>query len=235
LYADLIRDTEEYADAALFAASWLEACPPTPANLSLSIDLRCRAETALRVIVQTERRVFEQESVPSQEKTVSLFHPEVDILCKRQKVVYGHKLCLSFGQSGLVLAAKVLQGNPADATLTVPSIKAVKGNTGKTPKQTAMDGGFASRKNLQELKEMGVEEVGFSKGRGMSSEELCGNKRKHTKLRRFRAGVEGLISWLKRTVELGRVRWKGEAGFRSYVWGAILTASLRAVANAGTG
>lgn len=233
LYQDLLCDTQEYADAALFAATWLEGYPPTPANLSLGIDLRCRAETALRIIEQTERRVFAQQSVPSQEKTVSLFHPEVDILCKRKKVVYGHKLCLSFGQSGLVLAATVLQGNPADATLTVPSIKTVKRNTGKTPKQTAMDGGFASRQNLKDLKEMGVEKVGFSKGRGMSAEELCGDKRQHRKLRRYRAGVEGLISWLKRTVQLGRVRWKGEAGFRSYVWGAILTASLRAVANAG--
>lgn len=36
------------------------------------------------------------------EKHAGLFH-------KRMQVVYGHKVCLSFGQSGVVLQAEILR------------------------------------------------------------------------------------------------------------------------------
>jgi IS5 family transposase len=232
LYHDLIQDTKQYVEAALFAAQWLEGCEHPKAYL-LSMDLRSRAETALRIVDQTERRIFDKESVPATEKTVSLFEGHADILTKRLQEVYGHKVCLSFGRTGVVLAAEVLRGNPADVTQMVPSLEQVQRNTGKTPKKMAADRGFTSKDNLAELKQRGVEQVGFSKGRGLSSQEQCGGKRAHRELRRFRAGVEGLISWLKRSLGMGKSRWKGDQGFQAYIWGVVVTASVQAIAQAG--
>ena len=232
LYEELIEDTKEYAEAALFAAKWLEGVPGRKMYL-LSLELVARAECALRIVDQAERRVLEGEQVPAEHKVLSLFETHADLLCKRKQIVYGHKVCLSFGRSGVVLQAEILRGNPADATQAVPAVKQVKAATGKTPSQVAMDTGFAAKKNLQELKQMGVQQVGFTQGRGQSAEAMCGSREAHRKLRRFRAGVEGQISWLKRSLSMGQSRWKGEPGFWSYVLGIVVTASLVALAQSG--
>jgi IS5 family transposase len=50
------------------------------------------------------------------------------------------------------------------------------------------------------------------------------------RLRRFRAGVESAISWLKRCFGLGRCTWKSLESFHSYVWSSIVTANLLALA-----
>ena len=75
--------------------------------------------------------------------------------------------------------------------------------------------------------------MAFSKGRGIDAQAACGNARIQRKLRHFRAGAEGLISWLKRSLGMGQSRWKGEQGYWAYVWGVIVTASLKALAQAG--
>jgi IS5 family transposase len=232
VYFDLLQDTKRYIEAALFAAEFLEGCPDSKAYL-LSLQLRTQAERALCIVAQTERRVLEQESVPATSKYVSMFETHADILRKRDEVVYGHKVSLSFGKTGVVLAAQVLQGNPADATLAVPAIEQVKENTGKTPHDAAMDGGFASKANVEALKKLGVQRVAFNKSKGIDTQAACGNRRVRRKLYRFRAGAEGLISWLKRSLGMGQSRWKGEQGFAAYVWGVVVTASLQALARAG--
>ncbi len=231
LYFDLLQDTKRYIEAALFAAEFLEGCDAAQAYL-LSLQLRTQAEAALGVVDQTERRVLQHEEVPAEAKIVSLFETHADILRKREQVVYGHKVSLSFGKTGVVLAAQVLRGNPADSTLTVPAIQQVRANTGKTPHEAAMDGGFASKANVKALKELGVQRVAFNKSKGIDGEAACGNRRVRRKLYRFRAGAEGLISWLKRTLALGQSRWKGDEGFLAYVWGVVMTASLQAIGRA---
>lgn len=63
--------------------------------------------------------------------------------------------------------------------------------TGKTPMEGAMDAGFASPDNAAALKEHGVQQVGFGQGRGRSAVQ---KPKVAPKVRRFRAGVEGLSS-----------------------------------------
>ena len=232
LYADLIDDTKIYVEAALFAATYLEGIDDLKAYL-LSLDLRAQAERALCVVDQTERRIFDEEKLSPSQKLVSIFEPHTDILCKRNSVVYGHKVCLSFGKTGLVLAAEVLRGNPADSSLTTGTIEQVQSNSGKTPHDVAMDKGFASKRNVLDVKDLGVQRVDFGEGRGIDTEKACGNRRIRRKLRRFRAGAEGLISWLKRSLQMRESRWKGAQGFDSYVWAVIVTACIQAVARSG--
>jgi IS5 family transposase len=232
LYFQLLQDTKEYIEAALFAAEFLEGCDGAPAY-QFSIELRIAAENALCIVDQTERRVLLHQEVPATHKQVSLFERHADILTKRDEVVYGHKVCLTFGKTGVVLAAEILRGNPADSTLAVPALEQVQANTGKTPHDAAMDRGFSSKDNVAALKERGVQRVSLSRGRGIDEEAACGNRRIRRKLHRFRAGAEGLISWLKRSLAMGQSRWKGEEGFWAYVWGVVMTASLQAIAQAG--
>ena len=45
-------------------------------------------------------------------------------------------------------------------------------------------------------------------------------------LRDFRAGIEGIISFLKRVFGLGRCTWKSLPSFASYVGASIVSANL---------
>ena len=44
---------------------------------------------------------------------------------------------------------------------------------GKPPAQVAFDGGFASKKNLASIKEMGVDDVVFAKKRGLAISDMA--------------------------------------------------------------
>ena len=110
-----------------------------------------------RVIDQTERRVLGGERVPSREKVVSLFEPHTDIIAKRGRVQYGHKLNLSAGGSGLVLDAVVERGNPADSSRLIPMIERHAELYGEAPAQVACDGG---------IREQGESQRGEGAGRG---------------------------------------------------------------------
>ncbi len=61
---------------------------------------------------------------------------------------------------------------------------------GRPPRQASFDGGFASRHNLGEIKKLQVEDVVFSKGRGILVSEMAKSTWVYRSLRRFRAGIE---------------------------------------------
>jgi IS5 family transposase len=229
-YRDLIGVTEEVCGFAEAAIQQLAEVVQAEAA-SLRSELVNFLELGRKVIDQTRRRVVLEEKVSGPEKVVSLFEPHTDVIIKSgRKIEYGHKVCLSAGVSGLVVDVMVLSGNPADSTLVEPVMERVKSVLGRMPAEMAFDGGFASRANLEALKAAGVKKVCFSKRRGMSVEELAGSGYVYRRLWRFRAGVEGGISTLKRGVGLGRCTWQGASGFRSYVWSSVVAHNLLVLA-----
>jgi IS5 family transposase len=184
-----------------------------------------------RVIEQTERRVIHGEKVSSSEKLVSLFEPHTDIIVKdRHDTFYGHKVFVTGGASGLVLDCTIERGNPADSTMALPMLESQKEIYGRPPRQAAMDGGFASRENLLEAKALGVEDVCFHKKRGLKVSEMTRSSWVYRRLRDFRAGIEGMISFLKRAFGLRRCTWRGELSFATYVQASVLTANLLTLA-----
>lgn len=185
-----------------------------------------------RVVSQTSRRVIEGQSVPAAEKVLSIFEPHTDLIVKNgsQTPEYGHKITITAGASGLVLDCVIEVGNPGDVTLALRQLERQKKLLGKAPKTAAFDGGYTSRENLEGAKALGVERVVFSKGRGLTAEEMAGSRRTYGRLRRFRAGVEGTISFLKRAFGLDRCTWKGARRFASYVWSAVFAANLTTLA-----
>ena len=76
----------------------------------------------------------------------------------------------------------------------------------------------------------GVKDVCFAKRRGIEVEDMCRSEYVYKRLRRFRAGVESGISWLKRCFGLARCTWKTLSSFRSYVWASIVSANLLTLA-----
>ena len=230
LYRDLLYVTECVLGYARSALRKLEgACCLYPAKLMEEL----RALTALteKVIDQATRRVIHGESVPASEKVVSLFEPHTDIIVKdRRETYYGHKVCLTVGSSNLVTDCLITKGNPADSTLVENMIERQDRVFGRYPLKVALDGGFASKENLRTAKKAGIQDVCFGKKRGIKVEDMCRSEWVYKRLRRFRAGVESAISWLKRCFGLGRCTWKSLESFHSYVWSSIVNANLLTLA-----
>ncbi len=236
LYRDLLKVTHKTLADAVRMADELDKVKPTDAASLLDAmvwahQLRYYAGLSRRVIEQTERRVLRGETVPAKDKLVSLFEPHTDIIVKdRRQTLYGHKVCLTAGASGMVLDVVVEQGNPADVTLAVDMMKRQCEIFGRPPRQASFDGGFTSNDNLAEIKKLGVEDVAFSKRRDIPIEDMAKSGWVYRALRRFRAGVEAVISFLKRTFGLDRCLWQGLRSFQAYVFSSVVACNLLIVA-----
>ncbi len=231
LYCQLYRAALQTTEEAELAAVVLEELPRRSEigrkRLMLAGDIHFLASLARRVLDQTKRRVFEGESVPSSEKVTSLSEPHTDIIVKGSRdTQYGHKLFLSTGQSGLITDCYVGDGNPSDSGEAVPTVQRVGAIFGRVAREVSFDGGYASRENLETLKESGVEEVAFHKRPGLEVEEMTSSPSVYQRLRKFRAGIEGTISWLKRTFGLRRCLMSGRASFNAHAQAAVLAANL---------
>jgi IS5 family transposase len=233
-YRDLVKVTEEVRDKAQQAVALLQTnAAGSLIGIAMSQELSRFITLAGRVLDQTRRRIFDGESVPACEKVVSIFEEHTDIIRKdRRETYFGHKVCLSTGASSMVLDCQILDGNPADSTLTVTAITRHQEIFGKPPRQAAFDGAFASKANLKELKELGVRDAVFSKKRGLEISEMAKSTWVYRRLRKFRAGVEGCISFLKRSFGLDRCTWRSLRSFKSYVWGSIVSCNLLLMARA---
>jgi transposase, IS5 family len=220
LYRELIAATEATVTSLHRAARQLP--------LGIEVELwRAAVEHYLplieRVIDQSKRRVLAGEAVPAAEKVVSLFEPHADIIVKGGRdVQYGHKLNLTTGKSGLILDVVVEAGNPADAERFLPMLERHVELYGAARRQTATDGGYASRDNLTKGKAMGVSDVAFHKKRGLAIEDMVKSRWVYRKLRNFRAGIEAGISCLKRAYGLARCTWRGLSHFKAYVWASVV-------------
>jgi IS5 family transposase len=232
LYQDLLKVTQKtvsYAYSTIKLLDQYAGLDPMP--LSFKEQLKHYTSLTEKVLDQTHRRVILNEKVPASEKVVSIFEDHTDIIVKdRRDTFYGHKICLTGGASNLILDCVILDGNPADSDLTVKMIDRQKDIYGKYPLKVALDGGFASKENLKVAKSKQIKDVCFSKGRGLEVEDMCRSSWVYKRLRKFRAGIESGISWVKRCFGLSRCTWKGPRSFKSYVWSSIVTANLLTLA-----
>ena len=231
-YVDLIKVTNKsigYAQCAIEAIDKVASI--SNGLLALRLDLNRYCQLTARVVDQTQRRVLLGENVPASDKVVSLFETHTDIIVKdRRDTFFGHKICLTGGASNLIVDCLIVDGNPADTSLTVDMLDRQKLLYGKYPLKVALDGGFASKDNLTKAKEKQIKDVCFAKKRGLEVEDMCRSQWVYDRLRRFRAGIESGISWVKRCFGMTRCTWKGLRSFKSYVWASIVSANLLTLA-----
>lgn len=232
LYQQLLKVTEQTMTVAqrtltAFSTTYPPQALEDPALATLLGQLQHFLQLARRVVDQTRRRVVHGETVPATEKLFSIFEPHTDIIIKdRRATLYGHKLCLATGASGLITDCRVEKGNPADSTLAVKMVQRHTQLYQQPPQQVSFDGAFASRENLEQLKALGVQDVVFAKSKGIAIHEMVSSAKVFRKLRRFRAGIEATISFLKRCLGWTRCTWRSLRSFQAYTWASVVTANL---------
>lgn len=177
------------------------------------------------------RKEIKGEKVPSSEKIFSIFERHTDIIVKGSRdIVFGHKINLTSSKSNLILDCYFERGNPADTKLYAPTLDRVIDNYGKVPRDSAVDGGFASKENMRYSVKKGLTNVVFNKIVGsMKNQATSGNI--ETRLKKWRSGIEANISNLKRGFKIHRCNWKGWVHFQSKVLWSVFAYNIRVMSN----
>jgi IS5 family transposase len=189
-----------------------------------------------QVIDQCRRRVIEGESVPADQKVVSIFEPHTDIIRRgktQSPTEFGHKLSLSTGSSGLVTQYQVCEGNPGDGDLLQGILDKHVEQFGGGPGAFAGDRRFYSEANevMASSDPYYIKYVSIPKpGRRTPKRKAHESEKWFKILQRFRAGIEGILSCLLRALGLTRCLWKGRESFCSYVGLSVVTFNLRKLA-----
>ena len=168
----------------------------------------------------------------AEEKIFSIFEEHTDIIKKGgRQPVFGHKIFLTCGPSSLICNCEVLPGNPADVGQLQPLLETHHQVYGRYPRQIAADRGFYSGPNLEWAKAReGLKDAAFDRNASMKILDMVRSSWISKQLRRFRAGIEGCISRLKRVFGLDRCTWKGWEHFQQYVQASVVSYNLLVLA-----
>lgn len=170
---------------------------------------------------------IEGQKVENQDKIFSIYEEHTDIIVKGLRdIIFGHKVNLATGKSNMILYCSIEEGNPSDKTLFEEPMLKIKENYGVEKfSGCATDGGYACTDNMNFAKEH-VKNIVFTKVLG-SLQNVVENKETEEWLKKWRAGIEGNISNLKRKFNLKRVTWKGKAMFDAKVFWSVIAYNIR--------
>ncbi len=187
-----------------------------------------------QVITQTTQRVLQGEQVPAHEKVVSLFEPETAIIRKgkvARPTEFGRVVWLDEVDGGIVSRFAVLDGNPSEPAQVVPSVEHHRQRFPQPPRLLAGDRGTYSAAGEQYAVEQGIAHVVLPKPGTMSAARRAHEQQPWFQQgRRWRAGIEGRISGLKRRHRLDRCRYHGTAGMERWVGWGVIAHNLRVIA-----
>lgn len=176
------------------------------------------------------RKQIDGESVPNDQKLFSIYEKHTDIIVKgSREVLFGHKVNLTTG-SNLIVDCLTPKGNPADITFFRPTIDRVIETYGITPRDSTSDGGYASKENLNHCISKGIVNIVFNKVVG-SLQNIATSLKMETILKKWRSGIEGVISNLKRGFDLRVCVWKGFEHFKAKVLWSVLAYNFRVITN----
>lgn len=167
------------------------------------------------------------EKIKNEDKIFSIFEEHTDILVKGiRDIVFGHKVNLTSGKSNLILYCKIEKGNPKDSDLFIEPITEIKESYQKPINSISTDGGYASIANVKKGTKEGLKNIVFTKIVG-SLKSLVEDERIENMLKKWRSGMEAVISNLKRGFELRRVDWKGEEMFGAKIFWSVVAYNIR--------
>ena len=185
---------------------------------------------AQRVIDQARRRVLHGESVPNDEKLFSVFEPHTELL-KRGKaakpIEFGHMIQIEQVAEKFITNVEVFEKKPVEHELVAQALQRHEELFGRLPDQLAADRGYYRNPETLVALEARIPVVSIAK-KGRRTPEETERERdplfRHAQ--RFRAGVEGTISFLKRVLGLFRCFNRGWEHFVSTVRSSVFAHNL---------
>jgi IS5 family transposase len=183
-----------------------------------------------QVATQATRRVLDGEKVPNGEKLFSIFEPHTELI-KRGKagkpIEFGHVVLLEQVEGCFISDYKVYDHKPDESKLLDPIVAVHEELFGAPPDLVTADKGFWGGTDPIRSLEQKVPVVSVCKKGGRSEEEKARERTREFKMgQRFRAGIEGSISVLKRCFSLFRCLRKGWLHYAALVGNAIIAHNL---------
>lgn len=189
------------------------------------------AALGARVVDQAQRRIFNREQVPNDEKLFSIFEEHTELLKRgkaKRDIEYGHMIQIQQVPEKFITDYRVFARKPVEHTLLPSIIKAHESLFGTAPRTLAADRGYYQGDAVQALKEkVNFVAIGRRGGRLRDDSETS---REFQEAQRFRAGIEGSISYLKRFLMLGRVLTHGIPHFVATVGVTVVAHNLLVLA-----
>ncbi len=183
-----------------------------------------------QVIDQARRRIIEKEQVPNKEKIFSIFEPHTELLIRGKAgkpIEFGHMIQIGQVDGKFITEYEVFETKPVEYELIQPALEHHKKLFGNYPDTVAADKGYY--KSMEQINDLGktINVVGIAK-KGKRTEEQTQRETdpafRHAQ--RFRAGVEGTISFVKRVLGLFRCFNKGWEHYTATVGATILAHNL---------
>jgi len=227
LYKRLIRQVEEVLSTAGAVAKSLQQASPVDGKLAARlIEFQ---QLGGQVVFQARRRVILGESVPNEEKLFSVFEPHTELLIRGKAgkpIEFGHMIQIQQGKEKFITDYDVFDKRPAEPALLEPALASHRSLFGSDPTCLAADKGYFEQETIQELRKR-IDTVSIAKKGSRTAAQI---EHEHDPIfrhaQRFRAGVEGSISFLKRVLGLARCFSKGWAHFQSAIGTSIFAHNL---------
>jgi IS5 family transposase len=200
------------------------------AKLRAAEQLEELASRCQKVVEQIDRRV---RGVKITDRLVSIADPDArpirkGKLGKPTEFGYVAQICemtenTRKGARGLILPAGHELGNPSENRL-LPSTAAELARAGIRPREIVLDGGFMPGPTRDAFPDLAEKQI------QISGRHEPGSRRTRKRRARYRTGIEGRISHLKRSYGLRRSRLKGNDGMQIWTGWAILAYNLDTLA-----
>ncbi|MGZ5398237.1 MAG: ISNCY family transposase [Mycobacterium sp.] len=163
-------------------------------------------------------------------RRVSLHDPDARPIAKGRlgrPVEFGHKAQLVEGDDGVIVDHNIERGNPPDAPQLAPAVDRIRQRAGRSPRTVTADRGYGEKAVDDDLRDLGVRTVVIPrKGKPSATRRAEEHRRTFRRTVKWRTGVEGRISTLKRGYGWDRTRIDGTEGAKISVGHGVLAHNL---------
>ncbi len=185
--------------------------PETKNDLKLRGDLLDAIQKVQKIIEQSE--AVNNGNTKLTDRLVSLKDPEARPIVRGKvgkRVEFGYKLQIQETESGIITGYQLYKGNPCDKVLVEDALKKHITLFGRAPTEIVLDRGYYDTANEALAYKAGVKHICIPKS-GRKSKERAEFESTSTfrRLKRWRSGIEGRISCLKRRFGLNRSMLNG--------------------------
>jgi transposase, IS5 family len=183
-----------------------------------------------RVKTQARQRVIEEQPVANAEKVFSIFEPHTELLIRGKagkNIEFGHMIQIQQVDGKFITGYNVFEIRPDESMLIRPALEEHKALFGNYPERISADKGYYEDMESIHALEAIVPTISIAKKGGRTAAEVEREREPAFKDgQRFRAGIEGTISFLKRSLGLFRCFNKGWNHFCSTVGMAIFAHNI---------
>ncbi len=192
-------------------------------------DLEELVKATRQIAAQTRQRLAGQ-TPDGATRRVSLHDPDARPIAKGRlgkPVEFGHKAQLVEGDDGVIVDHNVERGNPADAPQLAPAVGRVAKRAGRPPRTVTADRGYGEKRVDDDLHDLGVKNVVIPrKGKPSAARRAEEHREAFRRTVKWRTGVEGRISTVKRGYGWDRTRIDGTEGAQIWVGHGVLAHNL---------